>query len=555
MEFFANPVVAAIGLLGILILVHEAGHFLVGRVLGIGVETFSVGFGPKIFSIRRTGTTYQLCLIPLGGFVKFYGSVPTEDVPDIARGKEFWRAKPWVRFLTVAAGPVANILLAMLAYFSLATAGIPYIESTIGFIRADSPAYEAGLQPGDRILSIGGRSVDTWAEMERIISRSPKQNLLMEAERSGVTRTVEIKPASESGFLDGEKKPVGRIGIAAVRVLPIIAVVDRTSPAAQAGFRTGDRVVAVSTSADSKIEVQYYDQLVDFIFGALSSGQSDISLWLSSSSEEVAESELLLPLTGLSVETKDLTKALGLRDGQLLIADPQRYKDQLRGGDLIVAVNEKPILSQFDLAEFLRDYREPTLKLSLVREGEYLDLPIQLEPITVDLPEGTETRYRMLVEFREAYQAPPVHYHQYGFGEAISYGVSETWAQSKMLFSILGRLITGNISLATMGGPILIAKVAGDAAKQGWQTFVNTLALISINLAVVNLVPIPVLDGGQIVLILTEAVKRRPLSMRSIENYQRLGFVMVMALMVLVFYNDLNRFWSRMVQGLMGIGE
>jgi len=200
----------------------------------------------------------------------------------------------------------------------------------------------------------------------------------------------------------------------------------------------------------------------------------------------------------------------------------------------------------------MEEITTPTGKVKISRNGETLELPMAFQQTDRETADGPKVHFELPFEFFAALKPPEPFMKETTFLDSIVFGVTETASQSWMLVKVVASMFTGKVSVATMGGPILIAKVAGDAAKRGLETFLGTLAIISINLAIVNLVPVPVLDGGQLALIGAEAVRRRPLRISTIENYQRLGFVMIMALIVLVFYNDLNRFWAKMFLGMTG---
>jgi regulator of sigma E protease len=555
-----NPIVAALVMLGILIFFHELGHYLVGKICGIAVEIFSIGFGPVVFKFVHHQTNYQLCLIPLGGFVKFYGSLSTEELPPVLKGKPFWKASKRARFLTVAAGPLANILLAIVAYFVLAYSGLPYIEPTVGFVRTDSPAATAGVQPGDRVTEIENQSISSWSEMEKLISAAPGKELNFVISREDKRIETAIIPARKLGILDARKAEVGRIGIASLRILPIVAISDFQSKAYLAGVRTKDlvREVKCGNAPQLTFPINFFDQVVDGISQCQKLSASDVQInELILSVERTSfdkEEKLNLDINIAGLKTSDFSPdGIGINDAQLVLASVTD-NSKLSVHDVIVAVNGVSVRSQFDVMEQFREYSNENANVVILRDGVTLDFSIKLSDYSVETPDGPKQYYRMSETFLNPFSKIAPKFKTYSAMAAVSYGVSETLHQSGFLLRVLSRLFTGEVSVSSMGGPLLIAKVAGDAAKRGWQVFINTLALISINLAVVNLFPIPVLDGGQIVLIIAETLKRRAISIAAVENYQRVGFVMIMALMILVFYNDLNRFWSEMVQGIIGSG-
>jgi regulator of sigma E protease len=566
MEIISHPIPAAIVLLGILVFVHEFGHFIVGKWCGIAAETFSIGFGPTILKYKRGLTEYRLSIIPLGGYVKFYGSIRTEPVPQEARGREYFSASPFRRFLTIAAGPGANFILAVVAYSILAKSGIPYIKPEIGFVNSGGAAASAGIVAGDLIERIDGVEIRTWRDLETKISKSPDRSIRLSIRRGEESSEIDVVPKSEPGITEDGEANVGRIGIAAASVSALIAIKDVSSLAFQMGFRTGDKINEISwIDSNGGETVRPISRWID-ITHALKTAKSNAAIRELSfkvsrptdratnlSQQEYVEFQYLLPIpVGSSAET-DLLEIWGVSDGQLIVnaVDPG-IQHQLQPKDLILAMNGQAVRSQFDLFKLIDTTSKPHAEFQIIRDNQAVTVQEPLIRYKKDVPSGAVDAYRAAFELIPALSSPSIHYEERNFIGALQWGMTETGTQSLFLVRILKRIFTGNISLSTMGGPILIAKVAGDAAKRGWQTFLSTMAIISINLAVVNLVPIPVLDGGQIVLILAEAVRRRPVPVSMIENYQRLGFVMVMALVVLVFYNDLNRFWSRIIEGVIG---
>jgi len=556
---------AVIVMLGVLVVVHEFGHFLIGTLSGIAVETFSIGFGPTILKWTRKETTYRIGLLPLGGFVKFYGSTPADPVPQELVGKEFFRASCSRRAATVLAGPVANFLLAATIYFVLSIPGIPFLQPLVGYINPGSPAEAAGLLAGDRILAINGKNISTWKEMESFISASPGVQLSLEVERKGETVKIVATPKSEPSPFGGNFDRIGRLGISAAQATSLLGV-RGDSKAVPLGFKNADRIIAASWTAGERTpinrSISSFTELEDAIIDAWSDGAAQI-LWQVENAlaekEPKRTIEVALPEREgndadwgamRSMATRMLNR-IGLQDGQLLI-DQLGASSGLLRGDMLLEISGKPVVNQFDVYRAMEEITTPTGKVKISRNGETLELPMAFQQTDRETADGPKVHFELPFEFFAALKPPEPFMKETTFLDSIVFGVTETASQSWMLVKVVASLFTGKVSVATMGGPILIAKVAGDAAKRGLETFLGTLAIISINLAIVNLVPVPVLDGGQLALIGAEAVRRRPLRISTIENYQRLGFVMIMALIVLVFYNDLNRFWAKMFLGMTG---
>ncbi|MFY7930344.1 MAG: RIP metalloprotease RseP, partial [Oligoflexus sp.] len=259
MELFAHPVIAIVLLLGILVIVHEAGHFFVGVFFKIPVEVFSIGFGPTLFSLRRGETEYRLSAIPLGGFVKFYGSLPSEEVPDAIRGREYYRAPIHARFLTIAAGPIANILLAIVVFAAMVMYGIRLPPAVIGEMSPGSPAERAGLQFGDQIATIDGREVHSWKDVQRFIGDAPERNIELEVRRGNETVALRLAPeAVKDEDLPGTR---GRIGISRVMVPTVLTHFSNQGFLAEAGLETGDRLLNVAWNGQER-EIRYWQQFV-----------------------------------------------------------------------------------------------------------------------------------------------------------------------------------------------------------------------------------------------------------------------------------------------------
>jgi regulator of sigma E protease len=570
-DFFSHPIPAVILLLGILVLVHEAGHFIVGRWCGIAVEIFSIGFGPRIFGFTKDGTEYRVSWIPLGGFVKFAGAHPSEDVPFGLKGAPFRSVSLTRRALTVAAGPAANFLLAILVYTVLGMNGIQQPPAEIGEVVEGSPAAAAGLQFGDKVLKIGDADIANWRDLEKYISSSPDKELEVVVARHGKNMTLELKPAAvEVTDITGRKVKIGRAGVALGRLPAIVTVLNPSSVAAQAGIRTGDRITSIR-DGEKVIPVQSFPELAVQL-QKLSATTAVVSLKVHHApipkdgddalkealkTEEKTLQLSLAPLQGRPEQSnyREQASALGLEDSQLTIADATgMLKGVLRNGDVIVSWEGNQLHNVFQLGEFLRNNDKPMVDVGIQRAGKTIDIKLALEPLEVQKPEGKAVIYTFPAVFYGQPEEPQPLVEKYSNPLlALGYGLRETAVQTGTLFVAITNLIKGEIPIKALGGPMLIAKVAGDSARHGWQTFVGSLALISINLGLLNLFPIPVLDGGQLVLMGAEAVRRRPLREAAIENFQKVGFAMILALVVLATYNDLSRFWKSMLESVVGM--
>ena len=579
-ELLSHPVPALIVFLGVLVFFHELGHFLVGRWCGIAVEIFSIGFGPKILSYEHKGTDYRLCWIPLGGYVKFYGAMRQEEVPEFARGREFYRAPLLKRIMTVAAGPIANFILAVIGFSFMGFAGIQHPAPLIGDVLEGSPAENAGVLPGDLVDSINGISVTTWRDIERMISGSAGTKLNLSLKRDGVSKQVELTPAVvDSTNMFGKKVSIGRAGIARGYVLPILTVLDAESSAAKAGIFTGEIVKAVESNGQV-YKIENFQKFNGIVARSALEGVKSLRLHLvpgesldqvgpkgpalgvpESVQPRFVELQLEAPQDPVGLATqapghqRKYLWQLGITDSQLTIASSTDGAiGLLKKGDRLVSWGSTKLTNFFSLQEQLIANKLPEIELTIQREFVQKVVSVALKPVETQQPSGIVTVYVLPVEMGARAVEPPAVEEKYGSPfSALAYGFRETGRQTGILMASIFHLFIGDVPLKALGGPIMIAKVAGEAAKLGWQTFVGSMALISINLGLLNLLPIPVLDGGQLVLYFLEGVRRKPLAERAIENFQKVGFVMIMALVVLATYNDFSRFWKSMLQGVVGL--
>lgn len=427
-----NSFLAFLFVLGVLVFVHELGHFLMARRHGVRVLTFSLGFGPKVVKWVRGETEYCISAIPLGGYVKMAGETP--DDPRSGAGDEFLSKTKWQRFQILIMGPVMNVVLALVVMTGVLYHGAPvpaYEEQppVVGTVLAGSVAERAGIEPGDRILSVAGTPVDTWERFFLQVMPRAEREVALEIERSGARQVLKVVPAAQTKF------EMGDIGVLP-EMHPQIRGVTPGGAAEQAGLRVGDVILAVK--------------------------------------------------------------------------DEQITRD--RG--LVKIINEHP--------------GEP-LTFSVRRADQPLEITV-----TPALDGGVGRIGVSLSPYEERVIEPTLL-------QAVGMSARQNLEWSTLIFQALAQLISGEASPRQLMGPIAIGQLAGDAAQVSWIALFGLMAMISLNLGLINLLPIPVLDGGHIFIMALEGIARRDFSMKVKEKMLLVGFVVLMTLMVTVIYNDLTR--------------
>ena len=417
--------------LGVLVFVHELGHFLAARRLGVRVLTFSLGFGPKILKVQRGDTEYCVSIVPLGGYVKMAGETP--DEPRTGQPDEFMSKTKWERFQILIMGPVMNIVLAVVVMAVVLAQGaeVPVYQDqppVVGAVAPGSPAEGAGILRGDLIVDVAGRAVDTWEDLFIAVGTRPDRDVAVTLRRGGQTQSVTVRPVPETRY------EIGSIGVMP-DINPIVASVIAGEPAERAGLLAGDVVLAV--------------------------------------------------------------------DGERMVTRTQLVEAISRNGD-----------------------RE--IELTIEREGR--------QQLVLATPEQRGDRGMLGV-----YVTEPTRSFTPGPFEAIQLSVERNIEFSGLIFRTLGGLFVGETSPRQLMGPVAIAQLSGESAEAGWIALFTLMASISLNLGLLNLLPIPVLDGGHILIMALEGVARRDFSMAVKEKMLLAGFVLLMMLMVTVIYNDLTR--------------
>jgi regulator of sigma E protease len=433
-----TSLLAFLFVLGVLVFVHELGHFLVARWHGVRVLTFSLGFGPKLLKWRKGDTEYAVSAIPLGGYVKMAGEMGGDGTADFAvqlEGKpdEFMSKTKWQRFQIFVAGPVMNLLLAVVVMTFVLYQGASepaYLSEPprIGAIKPKSAAEKVGLKPGDLILNIAGRDVATWDQLDMVVVPRANRELDIVIERGGQRQTIKVTPDARTEY------EMGDLG-----VIPIW----------QAQFA-------------------------------------------------------------------------GVNSGE------QGEKAGLKADDIVVALDGKPVQLE-EFSPYIKARPNQQVMFTIKRDGKMLDIPVQTTS------NGGSGWVGVSLQMAEGPRIEPT------FLQAIRLSAKKNLEWSTMIFQTFAGLFKGETSPKQLMGPVGIARLSGTAASISWVALFSLMSMISLNLGILNLLPIPMLDGGHIFIMALEGVARRDFSLRVKEKLLMAGFVAIMMLMVTVIYNDLTR--------------
>jgi regulator of sigma E protease len=549
-----------------LITIHELGHFAFAKVFGVKVLTFSVGFGPKLLRLRGKETEYCLGILPFGGFVRMLEEGRGEPILPEERHRTFEAQSLLRRAIIVLAGPAMNVAFPVLLYASVYIEDRAFLPPVVGVVTPGKPA-DGKLLPGDLIVAVDGVPVTMFPEVQAEIAKKVGVPVSLTIERDGKRLAVEVTPADEAIRLEPPElemvSHVGRIGISPVFPGPVIGISSPESPAGRAGLRTFDRIVAVN---GRKVE-----RFVD-LARMLSANRGDNLVVTFERPRPtpvlggLGELALLEPgvatLTPLGKDTlapvqtqddeptraRDAFARTGIEAADLYVVfvpeGSSEWRAGLRPGDRVVSLDGAPVRQWSAMVAELRKGADAMHTLSWTRNGVSHSGQFQLRREEWMGEMGPQFEY----VFHTAHWAPaapdrmvdnPAPY-RYALGR----GFEETGHAIRFISVSLLRLVEGRVSLSQVSGPITLYDVAGEAGAKGATYFVWAMAITSVNLGLVNLLPIPVLDGGHLVLFLLEAVRRKPVSVRTRGIVSLVGMAMLMALMAIAFKNDVTRKWG-----------
>ena len=533
-------------LLGVLVTVHELGHFLVAKACGVKVLKFSIGFGPKIIGFTKGETEYQVALLPLGGFVKMAGDLPHEELPPEEAARGFLAQPPWKRGLIVLAGPAFNLLFPILVYFFVFLGPQETLSTRVGMVSPDMAAAAAGIRPGDRIISVEGEPVRTFDDMRDAFVGKFERPVPVTLERDGQQRVVQVTPERSSEVSPVDTVERGMIGVSPYPQPPVVGVL-ADSAAANAGLKSFDRVLSVN-GVHVQDEAALYREV-----GKVPEG-SPLAL-------KVAR---LAPMTvgvvsGRMPEVVEVSlprqagegpAALGAEPVDLYVASVASGSVAegagLKPGDRIVAINGTPLKSFNKLATVLNGLQAQPFTLTWRGEqGERTEKLAQAPLKTRD--DYGQTSSPLVFGVRpwsfSGADVPPVEKVTIDLGPVAAFKEAALIVPKIVgqMVQVLGGLLVGKVSPSTIGGPIMMYQLAAKTAEQGMDSFLNLMAVISINLGVMNLLPIPVLDGFHLLSAAWEGIRRRPIPVRVREVANMVGLALLILLMLLAVTNDVTR--------------
>ena len=518
-------------LLGVLVFIHELGHFLIARWCGVKVEVFSLGFGPKIFKFKKGETIYCLSAIPLGGYVKMFGDNPFEEVPDSEKSKGFLYQKVPQKLAIAFGGPLMNLLFTLLAFFALGMMGVNSFSPHLGDIKKGSIAYQKGFRSGDRILSINGNSAQYWSDISDAIRNHPIKNLKFDIQRvSGQKTSFSVLTTSKKNDNIFEtKKQIGSIeGLSLLSQGTLIGVSDVNSKAYQYGFRTFDTITHINNK-----KIKYWRNLESFI------RKQNKALVFKVKREE-KEIKLKVPsLVSL--------KSFGIESSALYIdkVGPRTpaFLAGLKRGDRLISINKKILNSWQSVLDEVQSHSgtSPFL-VRYKRNGKILESSIKPKKMIV---EG-QLKERFMIGIGSSFSQifPEERVQSFSFIKSINYSLDQTWKWLGVITMGIVRLTQKKISFRTMGGPVAIGRVAHSSFNQGFNSFIWIMALISLNLFFFNLLPIPLLDGGHILFFTLEGLIGRPLNPRKIFVAQQIGVLILFSFFGFVLFNDFYNWFN-----------
>jgi regulator of sigma E protease len=560
-------------LVGVLVVIHELGHFVAAKLLDFKVLRFSVGFGRPLLRVSLGETEYQVALIPLGGYVRILGE-DGDDVPAHEAGRAFHSKPLWQRLIVVFAGPLANLLLPLGIYFVFFAGHSRLPAAVVGDVLAGGPAANAGIAPGDRVVAIDGDPVRYWEELEQAVQQSIGQELRLRLRRGDKEFDKYIVPVEQVvRTRDGRATPQGFIGVTHAPFLPLVGVIDPTSPASQAGLRTGDLIISIDgeamhnwTEVKARLERTTRRTSLVYLRGQAVPGVAEVKVLEAHFADLIPETRML--------RNGRHTVYSGLEPAEMFVARVEPGSPAaamgLRPGDLITALDGEPVEHWMVLDQRLQSRPEHVWTVSWQRAasggaaevgaasgavsevGAASEVDGKVTPMTGQLRQAAQEErdeYGHTVA-RLAFGAHSEFERGRGVLEPISSRVQYAAVKAvERTGETIGAMVSGFVAILrgrvpgdSVGGPLMMYRVASVSGHKGWDSFLLMLALISVNLGLINLLPVPVLDGGHLMVFAAEAVRQRPLSAHARARIQYVGLVVVGIITILALRNDVVRY-------------
>lgn len=540
-------------LLGLLIFVHELGHFLVAKWCGVKVEVFSLGFGKKILKYRRGETTYCISMIPLGGYVKMYGDDPTAEIPPEEKARAFLYKPVAQRIAIVLAGPLMNFFFAIPLFMAVGLNGEQVPGPIAGDIEPDSVAYGAGFRSGDRILSVNGEETVYWNQIIEKIENSADRELDFKVLHYGSSEPAEIKATprwvANTNILSLDTHVARIEGLETRGLSTMIGVISPQSIAAQVGFKSFDLITEINGEKISgfwELEPRF-ESLKD---------QDKVTVNLEAYSEKGRGETRTVTIDNFNTifltqnETQGILEKLGIESSKLYLLkvkeDSPAALAGLRDGDRILALNDLPIEKWEQVLNTVKEFKaeDKIIQFKVRRNDQIVDLDIAPEMTKImNRQQKEENRFAVGI-YPALLETPgePVLFRVKSPADALRYGFDKSIEWTKAIAVSFVRILTAQVSHKNIGGVITIGRVASQSFEIGISAFLRMMAIISINLFLINLLPVPILDGGHLVFFTIEALRGAPLSMRKMEIAQQVGLILLISLMVLSLFNDITNF-------------
>jgi regulator of sigma E protease len=523
---FLDFVLPFVLVLGVLISIHEFGHFVAAKLCGVKVEVFSLGFGRALLARTLGETEYRIAWLPLGGYVRMLGEIPGEPLPEGEEHRTFNGKPVWQQITIAAAGPAMNFVLPVFLLGAAYMIGVPTATSRVGTVLPDTPAAAAGVRSGDVVRAVDGVPVEWWNEFDERVEEAAPGPVTLGVRRGGEDLMLRLEVP--------EKGP--DVGLLPTAPAPIVVVRGDATPAAQAGLRSGDRITRVGD-----VEIVDWFHLLE----ALNQSKGRVQVEALRSLEEGAPETVRVTVRSGGPAA---ASRLGLLPADLQIqgVEPESPAASagLEPGDVILSANGGPVTSFRALATGIRASDGRPMKLGIFRAGE--ERVVEIVPEERDVVQHGIHERTYAIGVRGGASSSPEMGSRRVLNPFAAAALGFRWTVdiTARTFEGIGMLVTGKVGREGLAGPIGIGVIAAQSFQAGWVQGILIMAVISVNLAILNLLPVPVLDGGQIVFALAQKLKGAPVSFRTREFAQQIGIAALLLLMAFAFWNDLARYWS-----------